>query len=644
VLTHLGGLSMKLFKPICGWGKLRCVFLLAFGLASAVSPACAAESPRRIFLLEGLTAAEESVQRTAQAFKQRLNERSPNEIDVYSEFLDLQRFSGPENENRLSRFLGAKFAQVKPDVVVPISLAAVDFMVRHRGDFAHDIPIVYCCTPTSVMDTLDIPPDIPGVVMEFDWAGTLSLAERLQPNAKRLVIISGAASDIGRRRDQELLGALQPLLQKYDTKFLTALPYDELLKQVSQLPRDSIVLMTRVFEDGSGRARGPEVAEDVSKASAAPVYSASPTYMGLGVVGGHLDSFRSQGAKAADLALDILSGKAPSTLPHQTRLPLQYRVDARQLKRWGFAEASLPPGTSVDFQQPTLWGQYHDTIVLVLLAFAAMAGIITLLLIEIRKRQEAEERRKAAEAEADLRRNELTHMMRVAALGELSGGIAHELSQPLAAILANAQAAQAMLAGNSHDKEEIAEILEEIVQEDNRAGKVIQGLRQLLRKGENRSALIRLNDLTNSTLGLLNYEIVTRKMKVETELKTDLPPIAGDSVQLQQVLLNLMMNAMEAMASTPASKRTINIATRTTEDGYVEVSIRDHGPGMSPDELNRLFEPFFTTKERGLGLGLSICATIVRSHRGRLNLSNARGGGVTAIVSMPLSVQLAAVS
>jgi signal transduction histidine kinase len=98
------------------------------------------------------------------------------------------------------------------------------------------------------------------------------------------------------------------------------------------------------------------------------------------------------------------------------------------------------------------------------------------------------------------------------------------------------------------------------------------------------------------------------------------------------------------MASTPASKRTINIATRTTEDGYVEVSIRDHGPGMSPDELNRLFEPFFTTKERGLGLGLSICATIVRSHRGRLNLSNARGGGVTAIVSMPLSVQLAAVS
>jgi C4-dicarboxylate-specific signal transduction histidine kinase len=215
-------------------------------------------------------------------------------------------------------------------------------------------------------------------------------------------------------------------------------------------------------------------------------------------------------------------------------------------------------------------------------------------------------------------------MMRVAALGELSGGIAHELSQPLAAILANAQAAQAMLAGNSHDKEEIAEILEEIVQEDNRAGKVIQGLRQLLRKGGNRSALIRLNDLTNSTLGLLNYEIVTRKMKVETELKTDLPPIAGDSVQLQQVLLNLMMNAMEAMASTPASKRTINIATRTTEDGYVEVSIRDHGPACRQTSSTGFSSLSSPPRSVAWVSGFRSCATIVRSHRGRLNLSIAR--------------------
>jgi signal transduction histidine kinase len=505
------------------------------------------------------------------------------------------------------------------------------------------IPIVYCCTPTLMRDTREIPADIPGIVEENDWPGTLALAERLQPNAKTLVIISGA-SYIDLHREQEAKEALKPFLQNYDTKYLSGLPYNELLKQVSRLPRDSIVLLTRYFEDGSGRARGVEVAAGVSEASTAPIYSAHATYFGSGIVGGRMGSFRGQGAKVADLVLEILSGKDPSTLPHQMVLPIQYRVDVRQLERWGIAEASLPPGTSVEFRPPTLWERYKKSVVVVLLAFATLVGIIALLLFEIGKRREAEKARHTAEAETDLKRKELTHMMRVATVGELSGGIAHELGQPLAAILANAQAAQALLAGQNFDKEEIAEILEEIVQDDSRASQVIHRLRHLLRKGERQSASINLNELITSTLRLLHSELGNRKIKVETKLRIDLPPISGDSVQLQQVFLNLMMNAMEAMVSVPPSRRALDIRTRMTAEGCAEVSITDSGPGMSRDELKRIFEPFFTTKERGLGLGLSICATIVNSHRGRLNLSNARGGGTTAIVSLPLPLRLVAAS
>jgi C4-dicarboxylate-specific signal transduction histidine kinase len=252
--------------------------------------------------------------------------------------------------------------------------------------------------------------------------------------------------------------------------------------------------------------------------------------------------------------------------------------------------------------------------------------------------------RKTAEAETELQRKELMHVMRVAALGELSGGIAHELSQPLAAILANAQAAQGLLANKDYDKGEVAEILEDIVQEDNRAGQVIHRLRRLLKKGEQQSALISLNDLIQSTLGLLHSELMGRKIKVETKLKMNLPQVWGDSVQLQQVLLNLIMNAMEAMALTPPSNRTVSIETRTTEEGYVEVSIADRGPGIPPDALEQLFQPYFTTKERGLGLGLSICSTIVKSHRGTLTVSNARGGGAIAIVSVPSPLEVALAS
>src|SRR5690349_2777170 len=355
ILMRFGQSALTSGRKFAGW-----FLLLSLLFISADSPVLGAENSRRVFLIEGLTATEPSVQRTVEAFTRRLKEQSSEDIEVYIDFLDLGRFHGPANENRMVRFLAAKFAQVRPDVVVPISRAAVSFMVRHRDEFRRNFPIVYCCTPalmTNKLDipsdipgfidksgTLDIPPSIPGIVEEFDWPGTLALAARLQPNARTVVIISGA-SDLDVSREREAMQALQPFLRHYTVKHLTGLSYNDLLNEVAHLPRNSIVLLARYFEDGSGRSRGTADVVDVSNASTAPVYSAVATNFGSGVVGGRMEVRAGQGAKVADLVLDILSGKDPSTLPHQTRLPLQYRVDARQLERWGFPESYLPPGT-----------------------------------------------------------------------------------------------------------------------------------------------------------------------------------------------------------------------------------------------------------------------------------------------------------
>jgi C4-dicarboxylate-specific signal transduction histidine kinase len=241
---------------------------------------------------------------------------------------------------------------------------------------------------------------------------------------------------------------------------------------------------------------------------------------------------------------------------------------------------------------------------------------------------------KQAELEADLQRREVAHLMRVSVMGELSGAIAHELNQPLTAILSNAQAARLMLAGKPPHLSTIGDAIDDIVHESKRAGDVIGRLHGLLKKGDRKLELVDLNELIRSTIGLLHSELVGRRFRADLDLAEKLPPIAGDAVQLQQVLLNLVMNAMDAMAATPPARRSITVSTRLRGKDGVETVVADHGQGLAPAEQARAFEPFFTTKPHGLGLGLAICSTIVGLHGGQLALANNPGGGARATLTL----------
>jgi signal transduction histidine kinase len=243
---------------------------------------------------------------------------------------------------------------------------------------------------------------------------------------------------------------------------------------------------------------------------------------------------------------------------------------------------------------------------------------------------------KSADIEADLHRKELSHLTRVSMLGELSGAIAHELHQPLTAILSNAQAVQNMLGGAAPNFPEVHEALGDIAQEANRAGEVIHRLRKLLKKDESRFEPVVLGDLVRSSLRLLHSEFVGRGIKVKAQLVEDMSPVMGDPVQLQQVLLNLMMNAAEAMSGVPPERRVLTVRGRQFGP-RIELTVTDRGRGIAQEHLGSLFKPFFSTKEHGLGLGLSICSTIVQSHGGELLLINAKDGGATAIIRLPVN-------
>ena len=242
--------------------------------------------------------------------------------------------------------------------------------------------------------------------------------------------------------------------------------------------------------------------------------------------------------------------------------------------------------------------------------------------------------RKLAEHEAVEQRRELAHLSRVVTLGGLSGTLAHELGQPLAAIMSNAQAAIRMLERDKVDHLELSAILEDIVRDDRRAGDVIKQLRQLLRREVGRRERLDLQDVVRETLTIAHSDLIAHDVTVANSVGTDIPTLSGDRVQLQQVLLNLILNACDAMDGVERGKRRLTFTIARESDDGIRISVSDTGPGIPEDRLPRIFEPFYTSKPQGLGLGLAICRSIVLSHGGRVWAESA--GGATIHLVLPV--------
>jgi two-component system, LuxR family, sensor kinase FixL len=244
-------------------------------------------------------------------------------------------------------------------------------------------------------------------------------------------------------------------------------------------------------------------------------------------------------------------------------------------------------------------------------------------------------RRKQAELEAKAHRNEAAHLLRVASLGELSSSMAHELKQPLAAILSNAQAAQFLLARDDFDVQQIRDILSEIVADDKRAGAVIDRVHLLVRKGEPQPQRLDANQLIRDVLQLMNHELTARSVRIVTELTADALWIHGDRVQLQQVLLNLILNAVDAMSQTINNDRTLALRSSRVAEDVIQMSVADTGHGIPPGDEDAIFEPYYTTKSEGLGLGLSLSRSILTAHGGHLRAESHGSNGATFHCTIP---------
>jgi signal transduction histidine kinase len=271
--------------------------------------------------------------------------------------------------------------------------------------------------------------------------------------------------------------------------------------------------------------------------------------------------------------------------------------------------------------------------IITLAAFWITALIVTGLLRRTRAARDqhivASERLRAAQVE-------LAHANRVATVGQMTASIAHEVNQPIGALVTNAYAALRWLRADPPDLDEASQALEDIIKDGRRVSDVIDGLRALVKKAPPKTDLLDINDAIMDTVALARGEILKNRVALETQLATDLPPIRGDRVQLQQVIMNLVVNAIEAMSAMDEGTRELKIGANKDQDD-IHITVRDAGPPLKPESLERFFETFHSTKSSGMGMGLSICRSIIEAHRGRIWATANVSRGATLHVTLPAS-------
>jgi signal transduction histidine kinase len=605
---------------------IRQALLLSIVLIGLAQIARAATEAKHVMLLHSYGRDFIPWSDYSNAIRAELARQSPWPIEVSDHSLMSARNSDGDSERPFVECLRAYYTKKLPDLIVSIGAPAAAFVQRHRQQLFPGSPMLLTAVEQRRVDYSSLSASDTVVAVQNDFIVFMGNILQVLPETQTVAIVNGSSPSEKFWR-QELERELKPFESRISFVWWSGLSFDNMLAQASSLPPRSVIFWQTLNVDAAGISHEGSAAFDRLRAVAnAPIFSYQGSFFGRQIVGGPMHSVEDASREAASVAIRMLVGEDPSSIHPKPMRFAQPKYDWREMQRWGISEDRLPPGSQIYFREATAWQQYRWQIMAVGAAILLQAALISWLIYEHRRRH-------IAEVLALSQMSELQQMDRVATAGELSASIAHEVNQPLTGISILATAALKMLARDKPDLAKTRAALTQIVDATHEASELVTSVRAMFAKEPGKRVPLDVNALIRSVLAMLRVELQRDRVEIQLQLDPALPPVECERVQLQQVLVNLIKNAIEAMHA--EAPRVLCIRTSLTQPHMVNVSVEDTGCGVDEASLDRLFKPLVTTKEKGMGMGLAICHSIVTSHKGRIWASAAVGKGSVFNFELP---------
>ncbi|MFL6575644.1 MAG: ATPase, partial [Povalibacter sp.] len=504
------------------------------------------------------------------AIRAELTRQSPYPIEVSDHSLMSARSSDEGSERPFVEYLRAYYAKKPPDLIISIGAPAAGFVQRHRQQLFIGSPMLLTAVEERRVDHSSLSTNDTVVAVKNDFSAFMEAILQVLPETQTVAVVNGSSpSENFWRREFEK--EMKPFESRVSFVWWSGLSFEQMLAQASSLPVQSVIFWQLLNVDAAGISHEGSAALDRLRAVAnSPIFTYQGAYFGRNIVGGPMNSVEEGSQEAASVAVRMLVGDYPSDILPKAIGYARPRYDWREMQRWGISEDRLPSGSLIYFREPTAWQQYRWQITVIGAAILFQAALISWLFYEHRRRH-------AAEVFGRSSISELQRMDRLATAAELSASIAHEVNQPLTGISTLASAALHRLARGKAVPEWMRTTLTQLVEASHAASELVTRVRAMFTKQSDKRLPLDINALIRSVLAILRVELQKDGVEVQMQLDPTLPHVECDRVQLQQVLVNLIKNAIEAMHD--RRTRLLYLRTRVTGSDVVNVSVEDTGTG-----------------------------------------------------------------